>query len=143
MTGWWNVDCGSTVPRVGPNSLMWNTDKDFTKFGFNKLVARSKPLEEMNTLRIFSNRTAQNCYILPTYAQTLRYLIRVGFFYGNYDGNSNPPTFDLYIDNTKWSTVNTSTIGGPICSSVLEANNRGRNSIYFFIRGCAIVGLFV
>ncbi|KAJ0046811.1 hypothetical protein Pint_06177 [Pistacia integerrima] len=90
MIGWRNVDCGSTVQRLGPNSLMWTTDKDFTKFGFNKLVARSQPLEEMNTLRIFPNRTAENCYILPTYAQTLRYLIQAGFFYGNYDDNDAP-----------------------------------------------------
>ncbi|KAJ0101822.1 hypothetical protein Patl1_06224 [Pistacia atlantica] len=96
MIGWWNVDCGSTVQRLGPNSLMWTTDKDFTKFGFNKLVARR-------------------------------------FFYGNYDGNSSPPTFDLYIDNIKWSTVNTYTIGGPIYVEALHMT-RGFGSIRVCLR---------
>ncbi|KAL9418934.1 hypothetical protein AB3S75_036817 [Citrus x aurantiifolia] len=47
--GWLNVDCGSDVPRIGPNLLLWGTDEDFTKFGIDKRVPERQPLEEMST----------------------------------------------------------------------------------------------
>ncbi|KAK9282761.1 hypothetical protein L1049_010982 [Liquidambar formosana] len=99
--GWWNIDCGSEAPHIGSNLIAWETDKshtlgfNFTQAGKNKRLPQRQPLEEMNSLRFFPNRTAQNCYVLPVYQQTLRYLIRSG-------------------STTKWSTVNTSLIGGPI-----------------------------
>ncbi|KAA8549548.1 hypothetical protein F0562_001434 [Nyssa sinensis] len=60
--------------------------------------------EQMNSLRSFTQQN-KNCYTLPITTQTARYFIRAMFKYGNYDGNSNPPTFDLEIDGNKWTTV--------------------------------------
>ncbi|KAI9387692.1 hypothetical protein POPTR_010G213101v4 [Populus trichocarpa] len=51
--------------------------------------------------------------------KTLRYVIRAGFFYGNYDGLSNPPTFDLHLNGGKWSTVNTASRSGPIYHEIV------------------------
>lgn len=127
------MDCGSDVPRIGPNLLLWGTDEDLTKFGINKRVPERQTLEEMSTVRFFPNRADQNCYTLPLFAQTLRYLIRAGFYYGNYDGLSNFPTFDLYIYNKKWSTVNTSSIGRPIYFEALHATH-GSGSINVCMR---------
>lgn len=96
----WCIDCGSVVTRVDPNMTMWDTDEDFTRSGINKRVLDQQPLDEMNTLRVFPDQTDQNCYTFPPtmfLPKTLRYVIRAGFFYGNYDGLSNPPTFDLHL----------------------------------------------
>ncbi|GKF42432.1 malectin-like carbohydrate-binding domain-containing protein, partial [Tanacetum coccineum] len=38
-------------------------------------------------------------------------LVRASFNYGNYDGLSNPPTFDLHFDGNFWATVETTTSG--------------------------------
>lgn len=59
--------------------------------------------------------------------------MRAGFYYGNYDGLSNFPTFDLYIYNKKWSTVNTSSIGRPIYAEALHTTN-GSGSINVCMR---------
>lgn len=76
----------------------------------------------MNTLRVFPDQTDQNCYTFPPTMflhKTLRYVIRAGFFYGNYDGLSNPPTFDLHLNGGKWSTVNTASSSGPIYHEIV------------------------
>lgn len=72
----------------------------------------------MNTLRSFP-KGQQNCYNLNVNKKTERYLIRAGFCYGNYDGLSSPPTFDLHVDGKKWSTVKTSLSGEPIYHEVM------------------------
>lgn len=119
--GWW-IDCGSEVTRVDPNMTMWDTEEDFTRSGINKRVLDQQPLDEMNTLRVFPDQTDQNCYTFPPTMflhKTLRYVIRAGFFYGNYDGLSNPPTFDLHLNGGKWSTVNTASRSGPIYHEIV------------------------
>ncbi|KAL6131352.1 hypothetical protein ACLB2K_069728 [Fragaria x ananassa] len=78
----------------------------------NKFVSQKQQLDEMNTLRSFP-KEKQNCYILKVDKKTVRYLIRVGFCYGNYEGLSSPPTFDLHIDGKKGAIVKTSLTGEP------------------------------
>ncbi|XP_031250130.1 probable LRR receptor-like serine/threonine-protein kinase At4g29180 [Pistacia vera] len=60
----------------------------------------------INTLRYFPDGV-KNCYTLypdPQY----KFIFRAGFYYGNYDGLSKPPTFDILLDDHFWATVNTS-----------------------------------
>lgn len=117
--GWLNIDCGSDAERLDPNTLLaWDTDKDLIKTGVNIYVSEKQQLDEMNTLRSFP-KGEQNCYNLKVNKKTERYLIRAGFCYGNYDGLSSPPTFDLHIDGQKWSTVKTSLSGEPIYHEVM------------------------
>ncbi|PQP97292.1 putative LRR receptor-like serine/threonine-protein kinase MEE39 [Prunus yedoensis var. nudiflora] len=95
----------------------------YTQAGINKQVPQKQELEEMNTLRSFPNKAQQNCYALPFSAQTQRVLVRAGFYYGNYDGLSKPPSFDIHINGRNWSTVNTSTVvEGPIYHEAMYAN---------------------
>ncbi|CAK7325591.1 unnamed protein product [Dovyalis caffra] len=118
----WRIDCGGDVPLVDPNMTVWDIDEDFTQSGINKRTLDQQPLDEMNTLRVFPDRTDQNCYAFPTtmfLQKTLRYVIRAGFSYGNYDGLSNPPTFDLHLNGGKWSTVNTTPKSGPIYHEIV------------------------
>ncbi|KAL6123784.1 hypothetical protein ACLB2K_076302 [Fragaria x ananassa] len=114
-TGWFNIDCGSDTPRVDANTLLqWDTDNDLIKSGIKVHISAKQKLDEMNTLRFFPTGQ-QNCYDLKVYKKKVRYLIRAGFFYGNYDGLSSPPTFELHLDGKKWmTTVKTSMIEDPV-----------------------------
>ena len=41
-----------------------------------------------------------------------RSLVRAIFYYGNYDGLNEPPTFDLYLGVNRWATVNVTSANG-------------------------------
>ena len=97
--------------------MMWFPDIWFITTGLNKQVPQKQPIEEMNTLRFFPNgSTEQSCYLVELIPQFTSYIVRAGFYYGNYDGLSRPPTFDLTINGKNWTTVNTTSSmgGGPI-----------------------------
>ncbi|XP_034704256.1 uncharacterized protein At1g24485-like [Vitis riparia] len=113
---WWNIDCGSERPSVDGYSMPWYTDYGFVTTGLNKQVPQKQPIEEMNTLRFFPNGTESNCYSIFFISYVSVYIVRAGFYYGNYDGLSRPPTFDLTSNGKNWTTVNTTSSmdGGPI-----------------------------
>jgi hypothetical protein len=46
----------------------------------------------------------RNCYTINV-TGGIKYLIRAGFLYGNYDGKGNLPEFDLYLGANIWDTV--------------------------------------
>ncbi|KAL6326448.1 hypothetical protein AAG906_008310 [Vitis piasezkii] len=106
--GWWSIDCGGSSSRVADGSISWEIDTNYTKAGSNMRVPQNQALEEMNTLRFFPNQTDNNCYIIPLKFPGYNYIVRAGFYYGNYDGLSKPPTFDLKLDRENWTTVNAS-----------------------------------
>ncbi|KAJ6757277.1 CARBOHYDRATE-BINDING PROTEIN OF THE ER PROTEIN [Salix koriyanagi] len=60
----------------------------------------------MSTLRVFTTRK-KNCYSISEDKGSLL-LVRASFFYGNYDGKSSPPSFDMHFDGNQWATVQTS-----------------------------------
>ncbi|KAF8397572.1 hypothetical protein HHK36_016492 [Tetracentron sinense] len=104
---WVNIDCGTETNYEDRYGLQWVTDDEFIWTGKNKQVSSSVVvLEQMESLRFFTEQN-KNCYSIPA-STGVRYFIRAAFFYGNYDGISNPPTFDLEIDGNKWVTVVTS-----------------------------------
>ncbi|KAA8543922.1 hypothetical protein F0562_021901 [Nyssa sinensis] len=102
---WLSIDCGSGTSYTAANGIIWQTDDKFIKTGENKQVSIKSytTLQLLNTLRVFKQQN-KNCYTLPV-SNTARYFIRATFHYGNYDGLSKPPTFDLEIDGNKWMTV--------------------------------------
>ncbi|MBA0582949.1 hypothetical protein Gorai_013833, partial [Gossypium raimondii] len=106
---WVRIDCGSDTSYKDSNGDTWDSDDDYIKTGDNKQVAStsSSDIEQLNTLRVFSEQN-KNCYTIPTPTST-RYIMRAMFWYGNYDGHSKPPTFDLEFDGNKWATVVTNT----------------------------------
>ncbi|XP_022728680.1 probable LRR receptor-like protein kinase At1g51890 [Durio zibethinus] len=102
---WVRIDCGSQVSYPDESGVLWQTDEDFIKTGKNQMVSLSSRtfVDQYDTLRVFTEQN-KNCYSLPATAFT-RYFIRAVFLYGNYDGLSNAPTFDLEFDGNKWVTV--------------------------------------
>ena len=57
-------------------------------------------------MRSFPNGT-RNCYTVRPLIEGQLYLVRAGFFYGNYDGKGSPPRFDIYLGVNLWQTVKT------------------------------------
>ncbi|KAL5575511.1 hypothetical protein UlMin_017210 [Ulmus minor] len=62
--------------------------------------------EQLKNLRSFPDGI-RNCYKIDVKKGT-KYLMRASFVYGNYDGQSKPPQFDLYLGASLWTTVNSS-----------------------------------
>jgi hypothetical protein len=69
------------------------------------------------TVRSFATG-ARNCYTLRSLVPGLKYLVRARFMYGNYDGLSRLPVFDLHIGVNYWHTVN---ISSPEAAKNVEA----------------------
>ncbi|KAK4267379.1 hypothetical protein QN277_024166 [Acacia crassicarpa] len=64
---------------------------------------------QLQTLRIFPEGR-RNCYTLrPKQGKNQNYLIRAFFAYGNYDGKNQTPSFDLYLGNNHWASVDPTT----------------------------------
>ncbi|XP_056165596.1 probable LRR receptor-like serine/threonine-protein kinase At1g05700 [Syzygium oleosum] len=100
------IDCGTDSSyRDSTDGSYWQSDENYIKTGTNRKVSTSR-IEQFNSLRAFTQQN-KNCYTLPTPTQA-KYFIRGSFYYGNYDGQSKPPTFDLEFDGNKWASVVTS-----------------------------------
>ncbi|KAF2283387.1 hypothetical protein GH714_003758 [Hevea brasiliensis] len=109
------IDCGAShrTPIGNPDGrvVSWLTDENFTYTGENQLLRYSQNFSTMNSLRYFPDGQ-KNCYFLPLYLSSsspsgIKFLLRAGFYYGNYDGLSKPPSFNLEIDGNFWATVTT------------------------------------
>ncbi|XP_054782869.1 probable LRR receptor-like serine/threonine-protein kinase At4g29180 isoform X3 [Prosopis cineraria] len=111
--GFISIDCGSPIDYFDEETNIWyQTDKNFIDTGKNAMVLPSSNTDYpyfgglLNTLRSFPNGT-RNCYTLkPKQGKHHTYLIRAYFAYGNYDGNNQTPSFDLYIGVNRWDTFN-------------------------------------
>ncbi|XP_042472313.1 probable LRR receptor-like serine/threonine-protein kinase MEE39 [Zingiber officinale] len=104
---WLLIDCGTRTSYTDGDGLRWQTDVGFISTGENNTVEKGVFVTATQSTRRFFPTLLKNCYTINT-PEKVKYLIRAGFYYGNYDGLSRPPTFDLVIDANKWVTVNTS-----------------------------------
>ncbi|XP_056176393.1 putative leucine-rich repeat receptor-like serine/threonine-protein kinase At2g19230 isoform X2 [Syzygium oleosum] len=108
--GFISIDCGATLAYT-EEGLGITYKPDGGLIGSGKIMQTSRMLTYRNnrqlfkTVRIFPNGT-RNCYTLrPDQGKNGTYLIRATFWYGNYDGKYQAPSFDLYIDVNYWATV--------------------------------------
>ena len=101
-----SIDCGASESYNDENSIKWTGDDDYIQNGISKVVEFCSLVPyPMSTLRVFSTRK-KNCYSVKV-EQGERVLVRASFYYGNYDGKSSPPVFDLQFGGNYWTTVNT------------------------------------
>ncbi|KAK1272248.1 putative LRR receptor-like serine/threonine-protein kinase MEE39 [Acorus gramineus] len=116
-TDWLTIDCGAQSDNNN-NGINWTTDDRYIKTGENKQVLQNKTTlaDQMLNLRYFKDQN-KNCYTLPSF-KDMKYLIRAGFYYGNYNGLSKPPVFDLQFDGNTWVTV-VSLIDEPVYYEVI------------------------
>ncbi|XP_010425884.1 PREDICTED: putative receptor-like protein kinase At3g46340 [Camelina sativa] len=116
--GFISLDCGlspsETSPYTEPQTgLRFSSDSNFIQSG--KIGRIQKSLEEEYltqhiTLRYFPDGI-RNCYNL-TVKKGTNYLIRARNVYGNYDGLSSYPKFDLYLGPNFWVTINMAKYAG-------------------------------
>ncbi|XP_031250071.1 receptor-like protein kinase At5g59670, partial [Pistacia vera] len=123
------LDCGSVSREDYYDGWPWMNDEGSISTGETKtLQINNNNLPGfMDTLRYFPDGV-KNCYTLypdPQY----KFLFRAGFYYGNYDGLSKPPTFDILLDNHFWAKVDTSSIDDqPIYHEIFYKPKADRNS---------------
>ena len=104
--------------------MSWFSDDAFIESGKNGFITDEKVFEmyALYTLRYFP-KGMKNCYNLPLERQG-KYLVRAGFYYGNYDSLSKPPMFDLEINGNILLTVNASASNKPIFHEVMFVTSK-------------------
>ena len=105
------LNCGAASPITDGRGLRWDPDGDYVSAGTPGAVSLPGLVDPtLATLRTFPlRRGAKFCYELPV-DRNRRYLIRPIFFYGALFASSSappPPVFDLIVDGTFWTAVNT------------------------------------
>ncbi|KAK0596583.1 hypothetical protein LWI29_017035 [Acer saccharum] len=114
-----SIDCGLpensgyTDKKTGIN---YTSDATFTETGVSYNISseyNSNTLEQQFlNVRSFPEGT-RNCYTIKHALANIKFLIRARFMYGNYDGKSKVPSFDLLLGADVWDSVeleNASTI---------------------------------
>uniref|UniRef100_A0A2N9G8P4 Protein kinase domain-containing protein n=1 Tax=Fagus sylvatica TaxID=28930 RepID=A0A2N9G8P4_FAGSY len=116
-----SIDCGLqanwsyTEPSTSINYI---SDAAFIDTGVSKKISSEFEgdfQQQAWTLRSFPEGI-RNCYSINV-TQGQKYLIRATFLYGNYDGQSLLPQFDLHLGPNMWDTIK-------IKSSLRPLNNR-------------------
>lgn len=124
------MDCGlptNDSPYIEPvTGLVFSSDADHIQSG--KTGRIQKDLETIHIkpylfLRYFPDGI-RNCYTLDV-LQNIKYLIKAVFVYGNYDGFSDYPSFDLYLGPNKWARVD---LEGKVNGTVEEVIHVPRSS---------------
>ncbi|KAK8581517.1 hypothetical protein V6N13_144539 [Hibiscus sabdariffa] len=103
-----NIDCGtSEVYSADDYSIGWVGDDTYIQHGESvQLKSNTSLYQPLANLRVFTDRK-KSCYNIDS-SKGSKVLVRAYFYYGNYDGKSSPPSFDLHFDGNHWDTVETS-----------------------------------
>ncbi|XP_052168297.1 receptor-like protein kinase At3g21340 [Oryza glaberrima] len=111
--GFLSIDCGReanfsdyTDPKTG---IVYVPDGQYVDSGENHRITNEKAKTkstDLQTVRSFPPSCLRNCYTLPT-RKGAKYLVRLLFVYGNYDGEDNASMlkFDLHLGAYFWTTV--------------------------------------
>ncbi|KAF3781585.1 putative LRR receptor-like serine/threonine-protein kinase [Nymphaea thermarum] len=104
-----SIDCGDPWgTRTDDLGIKWVGDGGYVNTGkTGKVQVNNSYYDEDQTLRYFSSQK-RSCYVIPGIPRGRKHMIRASFFYGNYDGKSSPPSFDLQFDGNHWYSVTTS-----------------------------------
>ncbi|PWA53125.1 malectin-like carbohydrate-binding domain-containing protein [Artemisia annua] len=101
-----SINCGASDVVTDLNLITWNPDDTLVSNGDARKVPSINSVSKvLDTLRVFTRRK-KNCYSIPV-TKGDKVLVRASFYYGNYDGLSNPPEFNLHFDGNFWETVET------------------------------------
>ncbi|KAE8699448.1 putative leucine-rich repeat receptor-like protein kinase [Hibiscus syriacus] len=105
-----SLDCGLSEDLSYTDSttdIYYISDESYIQTGITKRISSeySKVYQQMYwTVRSFPQGD-QNCYNF-TLRKGDKYIIRVSFLYGNYDGKNTVPQFDIRLGPNLWATVN-------------------------------------
>ncbi|XP_016562625.2 LOW QUALITY PROTEIN: senescence-induced receptor-like serine/threonine-protein kinase [Capsicum annuum] len=127
QSGFISIDCGT--PQ-GPNymdaatGLHYVPDSGFMDTGVNGTIStefQANGLEQqLFTLTSFP-QGIRNCYTIRfSQGKGKKYLIRTRFLYGNYDGKSQPPNFDLHLGVDFWDTIKIDNASSPLLREIIH-----------------------
>ncbi|GKV27209.1 hypothetical protein SLEP1_g36405 [Rubroshorea leprosula] len=110
-----SIDCGVDEDYPDEQSgLYYKSDSDFVTTGVKKQVSpqymptHPQVGQMLKTLRSFPEGK-KNCYNLkPEQGKGHHYMFRAIFYYGNYDGLQQPPSFGVYLGVNFWMNVDCS-----------------------------------
>ncbi|CAH8315221.1 unnamed protein product [Eruca vesicaria subsp. sativa] len=91
------------------------------------VTLRTEFQQQLWNLRSFPDGQ-RNCYNFNL-TKNRRYLIRGFFLYGNYDGLNILPSFDLYIGQTKWTSVSLPEGGNAFMDEIIHVLKQDRLQI--------------
>ncbi|KAK6926887.1 Malectin-like domain, partial [Dillenia turbinata] len=100
-----SIDCGTSNSYTSGLGIKWVGDGAYVQSGESYTAKNSPDSTQLSTMRVFKSKK-KNCYNIPGFQGT-KVLLRAVFYYGDYDSNSSPPSFDLLFDGNKWTTVYT------------------------------------
>ncbi|XP_078442327.1 putative LRR receptor-like serine/threonine-protein kinase At1g05700 [Wolffia australiana] len=105
--GFISLDCGlegssSYLDKI--SGINYVGDSQYTVSGKSHVISNNPFELQYATLRSFPNGT-RNCYSLSPVQSGQRYLVRAGFYYGNYDGRNVFPSFDIRVGVNFWTSV--------------------------------------
>ncbi|XP_040998230.1 uncharacterized protein At1g24485-like [Juglans microcarpa x Juglans regia] len=101
-----SIDCGASDSYTDGNQITWEGDNGYVQSGESQQVDQLYSGDHvLSTLRVFPTSGNGNCYTIGDLEDGERVLVRATFFYGNYDGQNSPPSFDLFFDGNQWITV--------------------------------------
>lgn len=107
-------------------------DTDFVTTGLtSKFVLISKFSDSLTTLRYFPTGET-NCYTNIPVDKGGKVLVRTRFLYGDYDGESKAPKFDVVYDGKHRDSVVTTTFEKVTQSETIFIPENGNISVCFF-----------
>ncbi|KAI5018495.1 hypothetical protein ZWY2020_043383 [Hordeum vulgare] len=122
------LDCGAAASSTDTRGLRWDPDGPYVSAGSARTLSVQGLLDPtLASLRAFPYRPAVKfCYALPV-DPNRRYLLRPTFFYGS--SSPPPPVFDLIVDGTFWTAVDTADdiLAGSASHYEAVFQARGRN----------------
>ncbi|XP_047165001.1 probable LRR receptor-like serine/threonine-protein kinase At1g51810 [Vigna umbellata] len=100
------LDCGGSK-EVTVDGLKYVPDGSYIKVGNTSPINKPGLLPTLSTLRYFPDASAgKYCYSLPVIKGS-KYLVKTMYYYGGFDGGTQPPVFDQIVEGTRWGVVNT------------------------------------
>jgi len=104
-----SIDCGVKEGYIDETRIQYEDDDielgETHTISENSFETQPQINKQLMSLRSFPEGK-RNCYSLkPKEGKNKRYIVRGYFAYGNYDNKSMPPTFDLYIDVTVFTSI--------------------------------------
>lgn len=107
LTEFISIDCGSTSNYTDSSTgLAWLSDNGIIGHGKSVDVSNENGNSlQYKTRRDFPIDSNKYCYTLKT-EERRRYIVRATFMYGNSVSEDPYPKFQLFLDTTKWATVN-------------------------------------
>jgi hypothetical protein len=123
FVGFTSIDCGlpensNYTEKI--TDINYISDAKFIDTGVSKSISPAQMIthqQQLHFVRSFPSGV-RNCYRINVNIGT-QYLIRATFFYGNYDGLSKPPQFELHFGVNVWDTVKFPNASRTIMSEII------------------------